>query len=45
MQVEWWPIDVACYGLEIEPKYCAVILERMCAMGVVGELAKEAAHA
>lgn len=23
-----------CYGLEIEPKYCAVILERMTAMGL-----------
>ena len=26
-----------CFGLEIEPKYCAVILERMADMGIVGE--------
>lgn len=29
-----------CYGLEIEPKYCAVILERMSKMGLVPKLAK-----
>jgi DNA modification methylase len=27
-----------CYGMEIEPKYCAVILERMTAMGLTPEL-------
>jgi len=30
-----------CYGLEIEPKYCAVILERMYAMGLTPELTHE----
>ena len=34
-----------CYGLEIEPKYCAVILERMSAMGLVPELASDAVTA
>ncbi len=34
-------LDRVCYGLEIEPKYCAVILERMSAMGRVPELANE----
>ncbi len=29
---------VCCYGLEIEPKYCAVILERLSAMGLTPEL-------
>ena len=28
-----------CYGIEIEPKYCAVVLERMAAMGLTPELA------
>ena len=28
-----------CYGLEIEPKYCAVILERMSEMGLTPKLA------
>ena len=27
-----------CYGMELEPKYCAVILERMSAMGITPEL-------
>ena len=27
-----------CYGMEIEPKYCAVILERMAAMGLKPKL-------
>jgi DNA modification methylase len=27
-----------CYGMEIEPKYCAVILERMQQMGLEPEL-------
>lgn len=29
-----------CYGMEIEPKYCAVILERMTAMGLKPKLEK-----
>jgi DNA modification methylase len=29
-------LNRTCYGMEIEPKYCAVILERMEQMGVVG---------
>lgn len=28
-----------CYGVEIEPKYCAVILERMAALGCTCRLA------
>ncbi len=28
-----------CYAVEIEPKYCAVILERMSKLGVDGKLA------
>lgn len=27
-----------CYGMEISPEYCAVILERMAAMGLKPEL-------
>jgi len=30
---------VRCYGLEIEPKYCAVILERMSKLGIEPKLA------
>lgn len=33
-------LDRICYGLEIEPKYCSVILERLSQMGVVGRLAE-----
>lgn len=28
-----------CYGMEIEPKYCAVTLERMAGLGLTPELA------
>jgi DNA modification methylase len=31
-----------CYGMEIEPKYCAVILERMSDMGLTPELVSNA---
>jgi DNA modification methylase len=31
-----------CYGMEIEPKYCAVILERMTDMGLTPELVSNA---
>jgi DNA modification methylase len=34
-------LDRHVYGMEIEPKYCAVILERMSTLGVNGKLAKE----
>lgn len=34
-------LDRTCYGLEIEPKYCAVILERLQAMGLNPELAND----
>lgn len=30
--------DRICYGMEIEPKYCAVTLERMSDMGLIPEL-------
>lgn len=32
--------DRRCYGLEIEPKYCAVILERLSKMGLTPQLAR-----
>ena len=32
-------LDRTCYGMEIDPGYCAVILERMSSMGIVGKLA------
>lgn len=31
-----------CYGMEIDPKYCAVILERMSEMGLTPELVENA---
>ena len=34
-----------CYGMEIEPKYCAVILERMSEMGLTPELVSNARQA
>jgi len=34
-----------CYGMEIEPKYCAVILERMSDMGLTPELVSNAREA
>ena len=34
-----------CYGMEIEPKYCAVILERMSEMGLTPELVSNAREA
>lgn len=34
-----------CYGMEIEPKYCAVILERMQQMGLEPELVENANQA
>jgi DNA modification methylase len=32
-------LERVCYGMEIEPKYCAVVLERMSDMGLKGKLA------
>ena len=34
-----------CYGIEIEPKYCAVILERMSGMGLEPVLSERTDHA
>jgi DNA modification methylase len=34
-----------CYGMEIDPKYCAVILERMSDMGLTPELVSNAREA
>ena len=31
-------LNRVCYGMEIEPKYCAVTLERMSEMGLEPEL-------
>ena len=32
-------LDRTCYGMEIDPGYCAVILERMNLMGLEGTIA------
>lgn len=34
-------LDRRCYGMEIEPKYCAVIIQRLSAMGLTPKLVEQ----